>query len=306
MNQTNTKNYGAYTAAKLACDASLTVHIKALLSNKKLNKYDYYTVDKITDIARRYKTDCNTKVTIKQITEEIKTFLSAQKDLSYYRRVRKAEVFTTSLEAKLHEHKRNIIYKKLAAVCSSNVVHKSISFCVNSAEDMSIDSERELNFNDMRGQWAKAYTNLVFTVTKNVQAKNFEIIGGMLTYFINRKSGKCVWFEKSRGYSFKTKCGYLIGDLHVETDSKIVAVKAYKKQLDKLKKLTAKLQRTWVTVADSIAAGNCKSGTDNFIAQANLSDWGAIRSDYLIELAEKFGVVDFAQRAIKASNHTAV
>lgn len=136
------------------------------------------------------------------------------------------------------------------------------------------------------------------------------VIGGMLT-LISKNSDEVVWFtRKGNEVNLEKHTGYLYKGKHFTATSEEDKVK----QINKIKKertanaLRIRKQRMisrgnvnlasiWVSREDSIKAGNCPFGTDNFINKLP-AKIGAIRADYLLELAERFNVTHYAQRAI--------
>lgn len=64
-------------------------------------------------------------------------------------------------------------------------------------------------------------------------------------------------------------------------------------------RLATEAERIWVTVADSLAAGNCRQGTLAFAARhgIDIGAIGAIRADYLLEIAPRDPMARQAARA---------
>lgn len=126
-------------------------------------------------------------------------------------------------------------------------------------------------------------------------SKCVQIIAGVVTVFA--PDGRAYWLEASRGYSSKLVTGWVIEDderqIHIASDKSRLAclVRFLKAKARKEKKLALinKFKNNfdvlrWVTVADSLRAGNCAEGTREFIERSGLTKLGAIRSDYLLEL----------------------
>lgn len=129
----------------------------------------------------------------------------------------------------------------------------------------------------------------------NYPSSCVQVIAGVVTVF--DPTGRAYWLVPSKGYSSKLVSGWIIEDderqVHVASDKSRLAclVKFLKTKARKEKKLALinKFKNNfdvlrWVTVADSLRAGNCAEGTRAFIERSGLSKLGAVRSDYLLEL----------------------
>jgi len=164
------------------------------------------------------------------------------------------------------------------------------------------------------------YTNAHLTFK---DARQLQIIGGLITIvgeLVGNGLRKAEWFEKGVKYSETPSriTGYIAGDYHFTApnikaakqkakeyyDNKRQQVLKLKADEKKKKLIAAALQRkdkvTWVSLEDSIKAGNCMAGTKNFcnIARFDTETYGAMRADAILKLAEKNNVIPFANKAI--------
>lgn len=122
---------------------------------------------------------------------------------------------------------------------------------------------------------------------------------------------EATWWKQSRGMEVMPIDGYIYKGYHIVAKDEQQAMK----KVDKIRKqaacnllksrIMAKLQpnRIWVTLQDSLAAGNCEIGTKNFAERIgiDLTSIGAVRADYLIEQAERIGNMSYVQRAINVA-----
>lgn len=112
----------------------------------------------------------------------------------------------------------------------------------------------------------------------------FGMVGGLLTFWhgtFERNGMPCEWIEQGKGSKFNTflaKKGFLVRDEHIEADSLEAAVAVSKKHRKKLFLALVKRRRSFneaagaarqymnetVTFEDSLNAGNCRPGTQNF------------------------------------------
>lgn len=115
-------------------------------------------------------------------------------------------------------------------------------------------------------------------------AKKWKIVcGGMLTIDAEKTAYnnviKARWLEQSRGYKVKTIDGYIvdhIGDrpYHVIAQDEHKALEIFNAKIKRQEKAASKetiekkdkfYKKIFVTFSDSIAAGNCETGTRSFI-----------------------------------------
>jgi len=123
------------------------------------------------------------------------------------------------------------------------------------------------------------------------------------------------WIEQSTGVSLKTAEGYLIRGYHVRapgiesarkkaaaarTQSVAATIRARQAQQTKRAGL-ASLKSVWLSVEDSIAAGNCKPSTDQFAAriwhQIGASGPCAVRADIVLMTRDDY----YTRRALGAA-----
>lgn len=139
------------------------------------------------------------------------------------------------------------------------------------------------------------------------------VTGGLLTFYkgkLRREGIKCQWVEQGRGIAdFITVSGYLIRGEHITARNlaeakKISAVKRAKILADLLKRRSnrKKMASTLkITFADSLAAGNCRPGTENFrnkYEEEIGKKANSITVSDLRKYSKKFGVEVYAEKVI--------
>ena len=144
-----------------------------------------------------------------------------------------------------------------------------------------------------------------FNSIKNVINKDRLIIDGMITLSLKKvKSGipgvivyKAEWLKKGRGISAEFVKGYIAEYkgffFHTNTkkDAEIKVVAKRKRAITNKRKARIlarirkhQLEKIFVTRQDSIDAGNCAPGTDNWINRHNLQDRESISLKELLEI----------------------
>lgn len=114
---------------------------------------------------------------------------------------------------------------------------------------------------------------------------------------------RLVWVEQARGFDVKPREGWLIKGYHSTKKSlKSAKKEAHEARQKSLAATIAKRQyaksikHVWVSVDDSLAAGNCKSQTDAFASRvyAEIGQVGGLRADVLLSLRDDV----YARRAV--------
>lgn len=176
------------------------------------------------------------------------------------------------------------------------------------APRISVSSYREWSSN---GKWSgNSYS---FTLHTKPSWK-LEKIEGVFTVIDTKNPGHVWWFAQGRGMEVNPIEGYLYKGVHVQAKNFESAVKKVTAQRNKLaqqlraKRYTAQhrdelAKSTWITFTDSLKAGNCESGTrsfqnafQKFIAAAG--EVGAVRADWLMEVASKIGQINRVERVV--------
>lgn len=125
------------------------------------------------------------------------------------------------------------------------------------------------------------------------------------------RTAKLTWVEQGKGVTLKAISGYLVRGYHVVASSLTVAVRKVTaiRRAACATMLQARIQQrqdlreyrtVWVGVADSLAGGNCPSGTEAYRRQLSQScggDIGGIRADHLLRLRRDV----FTLRAVRAA-----
>ncbi len=184
-------------------------------------------------------------------------------------------------------------------------------------QDIKIEVWTSQNWDKARECKAYKWSTTEYNYSLQVPARyNFAVIGGLLTFWrgkLDRNGVKCSWIEQGRGVSnFVVRTGYLIKGEHIGCASLQKALKICAEH--RAKRLTvllaarrkkietdALLSTTYCTFKDSIAAGNCMSGSNNFCNKL-FADLGAevdqITLADLRKYGKKYGVETYAERVI--------
>lgn len=176
-------------------------------------------------------------------------------------------------------------------------------------------------FYDYRNGYAKSCK---FSMTRRsfeiVVKKGWKVrvIGGLLTFFrgdFRRAGMPCEWIEQGRSIAeFTTVPGFLVRSEHIFAKN---LAEAKKKSTEKRAKILSELLKTrtmrrkdreklaagtlMITFADSLAAGNCLAGTQNFkmkYEEETGRRTNSISISDLRKFGKKFGVEVFAEKVI--------
>jgi len=114
------------------------------------------------------------------------------------------------------------------------------------------------------------------------------------------------WFTQSKGNNVNVVNGYIVRGYHIEKTNQINTLDKAINQVLQIRRNAAKeiklkrmfnlinknelkneLKKIWITKQDSISAGNCKHGTqefiNNYVRKHNYGLVGAVRADVLLE-----------------------
>lgn len=153
---------------------------------------------------------------------------------------------------------------------------------------------------------------------------SFAKIGGLLTVFkgrtIKREGMSVIWFDQGRGMNLNPVNGWLVRGYHVKKSKKINSLKAAQNHVRRIrdnvakqiatkrffnalnaKELRDQLKLVWITKQDSIDAGNCPAGTEQFRqafqSKRGYGEIGAVRADFLLDNPN--GSINFIKRILK-------
>ena len=125
---------------------------------------------------------------------------------------------------------------------------------------------------------------------------------------ISPREHEITWAEQGRGFGLNPVSGYLIRGRHVRAKN----IEAARKKVARIRReaagkywaarrLATQAKHIWVSVVDSLAAGNCRAATENYrrelereIAQGKI---GAIRGDILLGLRNDI----YTRRAVRVA-----
>lgn len=174
------------------------------------------------------------------------------------------------------------------------------------------------------GKWAGTDSHASLTVSvaalqkyPTLRTPDGQIILHYETIPGKPRVAKIVWVAQSRGVGIRPVHGYLIRGCHVEAASLEVA----EKRVQKIRReacarmLTSRLQyrqdrreygSVWVGVADSLAGGNCASGTEQYRQQLCRlvgGEIGGVRADWLLRQRRDTYTLRAVRAALVRSSH---
>ena len=183
------------------------------------------------------------------------------------------------------------------------------------------DEERDFDGYSRSCQFAMIRRFFTLNIKKGFRVRN---VGGLITFYkgeFNRQGMKAEWIEQGRSIADITKhTGYLVRGEHIEAKSLREAVRINEEHRSmKLARILSKRKRAErreeekqngslkITFADSLNAGNCRPGTQEFknkYEEAIGHKAASISIADLRKYAKQFGVEYYAEQAIEyALNH---
>lgn len=195
--------------------------------------------------------------------------------------------------------------------------------CGHIADENNIvcDEERDFDGYSRRCQFAMIRRFFTLNIKKGFRVRN---VGGLVTFYkgeFNRQVMKVEWIEQGRSIADITKhTGYLVRGEHIEAKSLREAVRINDEhRAIKLARVLSKRKRAErreeekqngslkITFADSLHAGNCRPGTQEFKNKYEEAIGHKATSISIADLrkyAKQFGVEYYAEQAIEyALNH---
>lgn len=183
------------------------------------------------------------------------------------------------------------------------------------------DEERDFDGYSRICQFAMIRRFFTLNIKKGFRVRN---VGGLITFYkgeFNRQGMKVDWIEQGRSIADITKhTGYLVRGEHIEAKSLREAVRINEEhRAMKLARILSKRKRAErreeekqngslkITFADSLNAGNCRPGTQEFKNKYEEAIGHKATSISIADLrkyAKQFGVEYYAEQAIEyALNH---
>lgn len=151
----------------------------------------------------------------------------------------------------------------------------------------------------------KYYSRPVLTINPLYTIKN---IGGVVTILkkseLNSRGEKQVFWVESKGKADAVMVqGYLYKDHHskksctakIDSDRKKLAAKKLAERIVARENPDI-LDKTWVTMQDSLESGNCKIGTDSFLQKHFAGRAVSCKANYLLSIAGE--QIQYVRRAI--------
>lgn len=195
--------------------------------------------------------------------------------------------------------------------------------CGHIADENNIvcDEDRDFDGYSRRCQFAMIRRFFTLNIKKGFRVRN---VGGLITFYngeFDRQGMKVEWIEQGRSIADITKhTGYLVRGEHIEAKSLREAVRINDEhRAIKLARILSKRKRAdrreeekqngslKITFADSLNAGNCRPGTQEFKNKYEEAIGHKATSISIADLrkyAKQFGVEYYAEQAIEyALNH---
>ncbi len=195
--------------------------------------------------------------------------------------------------------------------------------CGHLADENNIvcDEESEVNGYSCSCKFSLIRRSFTLNIKKGYRVR---VVGGLITFYkgeFNRQGMKVEWIEQGRSIADITKhTGYLVRGEHIEAKSLREAIRINEEhRAMKLARLLSKRKRAErreeekqngnlkITFADSLKAGNCRPGTQEFKNRYEETIGHKATSISIADLrkyAKQFGVEYYAEQAIEyALNH---
>lgn len=173
------------------------------------------------------------------------------------------------------------------------------------------DSVREWSSN---GKWSGNNSVHRYKITRRVPTE-LLVVGGLVTLDaepVGPREYRAAWAEQGRGFDLNIIRGFIIRGFHVRGNNlararKVAGTARAKTLTTRLaqraqRNADRKLNTVWVSVDDSLRAGNCNSATQQFAAKVkaelgSVGELGAVRADVLLGLRSDH----YARRAVAAA-----
>lgn len=186
----------------------------------------------------------------------------------------------------------------------------SISFA-DSPERCSASGSSERVWSS-NGKWSGKNSHHDYKISRRLPL-HLAVVGGLVILDaaeIAPREYQAVWAEQARGFDLKIVRGFIIRGHHVAADNldraRKIATAARAKTLstriaERVRKNADRaLNTVWVSVEDSLRAGNCGGATNSVASQIRRDLGGevhAVRADYLLQVRNDH----YARRAIAAA-----
>lgn len=173
------------------------------------------------------------------------------------------------------------------------------------------ESVREWSSN---GKWSGNNSVHRYKLSRSVPTE-LLVVGGLVTLDaqpVGPREYRAAWAEQGRGFDLNIVHGFIIRGFHVRGESlsrarKVARTARAKTLTTRLahraqRNADRKLNTVWVSVDDSLRAGNCDSATKQFAAKVKselgaVGELGAVRADVLLGLRSDH----YARRAVAAA-----
>lgn len=166
--------------------------------------------------------------------------------------------------------------------------------------------------------WRGTNSKLSFQITRralDLLGADGIVIAGLATLDVEPvgpREYRAVWAEQSRGFGLRPRCGWLIRGYH-STRSTLALARADAASARRRALSTALARRAdrrvcrnlYVSLEDSIRAGNCAIATRAFAARVwrvlGSEEECAVRADVVMDQARQAGMLLYASRAVAAA-----
>lgn len=210
-----------------------------------------------------------------------------------------------------------LVYRKSNSSWAGGEHFENVHAVRHGQGECSGSSERVWSAN---GKWSGNDSTVTFRIEETVP-DHMVVVGGLVTLAaecVGVREYRATWAEQSRGFDLKAVDGFIIRGHHVRGNdlnkARVSAATARRATLatriaDRQKRSTQRahdrelnLNTVWVTMADSLAVGNCVPATT---AQAQRikellgGNVGAVRADVLLKIRDDYYVRRAIARAIQ-------
>lgn len=170
------------------------------------------------------------------------------------------------------------------------------------------------------GKWSGLDSYAILSITRRayVALDGNLMIGGLITLDaekVGNREYKAVWAEQSRGFDLKAVEGWIIKGYHVTGGT----IEAARKKVAKARILGVEqalitrekknnkraefkpLKTVWVSIEDSLKAGNCLPGTEAAarVVREKLGNISAVRADVLLSIRDDY----HTRKAVQAAQN---
>lgn len=207
--------------------------------------------------------------------------------------------------------RENLMYRRSGSSWAGGQHFENVWAVAHGQGETSGSSERVWSSNK---KWSGNNSTVTFRIEETVP-DHMVVVGGLVTLAaecVGPREYRATWAEQSMGFDLKAVNGFIIRGHHVRgTDLNRARRSAAAARRDTLatriaqrhkKSTDRKLNTVWVTMADSLEAGNCVPGTTAATQRIKAvigGDIGAVRADVLLTIRDDIYVRRAIARAVQ-------